>query len=88
MKPIYIFGRKRIQELEDELKATKEHLQGRIYYLEKDLSKTESMLMEERTNVKTLEGVRDRLLARIEELENNSKQSRDSKGRFTKKKKI
>ena len=110
MKPIYIFGRKKIRELEEELKATKRQeerlrnnqdildntikeldhmkcdLQEEIYHLEQALSKTENELIGERMNVKTLEGVRARLLARIEELENNSKPARDAKGRFTKKK--
>lgn len=84
MKPIYIFGRKRIRELEEELEIKKEMISVRqdvISQQKKKIAESLSYLEEAAKSILIL------LKENIELNEQLSKfPSRDAKGRFTKRK--
>lgn len=84
MKPIYIFGRRRIRELEEELEIKKEMISVRqdvISQQKKQIAELQSNLDNAMTSVLDL-------LAENRELNEQLSKfpSRDAKGRYTKKK--
>lgn len=95
MKPIYIFGRKRIRELEDELRAKNSELHSHrkrivrlkehIKKMEEDFSKTKAS--NERLNLENRD-LQHRVAVLNNMVESLKLQPRDAKGRFTKKKMI
>lgn len=95
MKPIYIFGRRRIRELEEKLKEKNSELHShrkRIERLKEHIKKIDESFSKTKESNKRLNIENGQLQNRVAEfirtVESLKLQPRDAKGRFTKKKMI